>query len=152
MPTTVSPPQPPECPPSKCLWATNRLSFRPSKVSTLSPLSRSIFGGVDVPAQPPEPPFFTQRITTSTWWIVTGPLHPTSTKFVPLRSEYKKLSPTFIGPFVIDSLVNPVSVCLKLPRNMRLHNVFSSKTLPVQSFVLLCPSATDGPSVLPQIC
>lgn len=75
MPTIVSPPQPPGCPPSKHLWATNHLSFRPLKVSTLSPLSSSIYGGVDAPGEPPGPLFFAQLIAINAWRTVTGPPH-----------------------------------------------------------------------------
>lgn len=35
-----------------------------------------------------------------------------------------KVSPSFIGPFEIDSLINPVSVHLKRLWNIRIHNVF----------------------------
>lgn len=47
-----------------------------------------------------------------------------STRFVPLWTESKKLSLQFTGPFAIDAIITPVSVHLKLPRNMRIHNVF----------------------------
>lgn len=64
-----------------------------------------------------------------------------STRFIPLRSESKKLSPTFICPFKIDSLVHPVTVCLKLPQNMRIHNVFHvSQVKPCLSSPLCPPS------------
>lgn len=41
--------------------------------------------------------------------------------------ESKKLSPQFIGPFAIHGIVNPVSVHLKLPHNMHIHNVSQIK-------------------------
>lgn len=39
----------------------------------------------------------------------------------------KKLSHQFIGPFAIHGIVNPVSVRLKLPHNMHIHNVSQIK-------------------------
>lgn len=47
-----------------------------------------------------------------------------SARFILLRSDSKKLSPTFICPLEIDTLINPVSVHLRLPRNTRIPNVF----------------------------
>ena len=44
-----------------------------------------------------------------------------STKDIPLSITSKKLSPRFIRPFEIESIVNPSSVCLKLPPSLRIH-------------------------------
>lgn len=69
-----------------------------------------------------------------------------STRFILLRSESKKLSPSFISQFEIDSLVNPVSVCLKVPQNMRIHNVFYvSQVKPCLSSPLCPPSRPPPP-------
>lgn len=45
-------------------------------------------------------------------------------KYVPLQIESKKLAPQFIGPFEVRSVINPVTVRLNLPKNMKIHNVF----------------------------
>ena len=45
-------------------------------------------------------------------------------KNLPVPGTSRKLAPRFIGPFPIESVVNPVSVKLSLPPNLRVHPVF----------------------------
>lgn len=42
-------------------------------------------------------------------------------KNTPLRTESKKLAPSFIDPFEMDSMVNPVTAQLNLLRNMKIQ-------------------------------
>uniref|UniRef100_A0A3P9BBG8 Chromo domain-containing protein n=1 Tax=Maylandia zebra TaxID=106582 RepID=A0A3P9BBG8_9CICH len=62
-----------------------------------------------------------------------------SSRTIPLRTESKKLSPRFLGPFSVQAVLNPVTVRLALPRNMKVHNVFHvSQLRPVRTSPL-CP-------------
>jgi hypothetical protein len=40
------------------------------------------------------------------------------------HSKTRKLLPRFVGPFPIDRVVSPVAFKLRLPKHMRIHNVF----------------------------
>lgn len=61
-----------------------------------------------------------------------------STKNTSLRTESKKLSPEFIGPFKVQAIINPVTICLNLPRQLKVHNVFHvSQVKPVRTSPLI---------------
>ena len=45
-------------------------------------------------------------------------------KNLPVPGTSKKLAPRFVGPFTIESVLNPVSVRLSLPPSMHTHPVF----------------------------
>uniref|UniRef100_A0A8C6XS72 Uncharacterized protein n=1 Tax=Naja naja TaxID=35670 RepID=A0A8C6XS72_NAJNA len=48
-----------------------------------------------------------------------------STKYINLGLTSKKLGPKYIGPFSVSRIINPVTVCLRLPsRFKRIHPVF----------------------------
>ncbi|XP_035498546.1 uncharacterized protein LOC118315399 [Scophthalmus maximus] len=44
-----------------------------------------------------------------------------NSKDIPLNVSSKKLGPRFIGPYVVEAVINPCAVCLKLPPALRIH-------------------------------
>uniref|UniRef100_A0A3P9HTE3 Integrase catalytic domain-containing protein n=1 Tax=Oryzias latipes TaxID=8090 RepID=A0A3P9HTE3_ORYLA len=69
-----------------------------------------------------------------------------STANIKLRTESRKLSPRYIGPFEVVRVINPVAVQLCLPQTMRIHRVFYVSQLKPHITSPLHPSPKPPPA------
>ena len=72
-----------------------------------------------------------------------------STKDLPVKTTAKKLASRFVGPFVIQRVLSPTAVSLRLPASMRVHPVFHvSRVKPVSHSPLMPPAPAPPPPEL----
>ena len=63
-----------------------------------------------------------------------------------IPSFSRKLAPRYVGPYVIEKVVNPSALCLQLPPSLKVHPVFHlSQVKPVATSALSLPAPTPPP-------
>ncbi|KAI3359016.1 hypothetical protein L3Q82_015390 [Scortum barcoo] len=72
-----------------------------------------------------------------------------SSRVLPLQVPSRKLAPRYIGPYVLEKIINPSSVRLKLPPSLRIHPTFHVSLLKPFTPSELCPPALRLPSSPP---
>lgn len=68
-----------------------------------------------------------------------------SSKNIPLKTDSRKLSPRFLGPFKIAKVFSPSAVRLQLPSALRIHPTFHVSQLKPVVTSDLCPPAVPPP-------
>ncbi|CAI5671393.1 unnamed protein product [Oreochromis niloticus] len=68
-----------------------------------------------------------------------------STRHLRLRTESKKLTPRFVGPYEVTARLNPVAYRLRLPPAMKVHPVFHVSQLKRRVTSSLAPPSRPPP-------
>lgn len=121
--------------PFECSMVTCYLCFLPRKMKSLYPPSKPIFAAVVTSGKMPALPCSVLPTTTSAFLTITR------------RTESRKLTLRYTGPYEMDCIINPSAVKLKLPPSMRIHPTFHVSQLKPVSVSPLCLPAIPPPPI-----
>ena len=70
-------------------------------------------------------------------------------KDLPLRTASRKLAPRYVGPYLVERILNPMAVRLTLPPSLNIHPVFHVSQLKPVSVSALSPPVSAPPPPRP---
>uniref|UniRef100_A0A3B3ZD55 Tf2-1-like SH3-like domain-containing protein n=1 Tax=Periophthalmus magnuspinnatus TaxID=409849 RepID=A0A3B3ZD55_9GOBI len=130
--------------PANSPWRTAPPPLKP--LFLLPVLLRRFIGRLRTLSRRPRPTILTQvTLLLVNFLFLTLSIHrclsgstalnlPLSSKTIPLKTDSRKLSPRFLGPFKITKVINPSAVQLHLPPSLRIHPTFHvSQVRPVRT-------------------